>query len=92
MWDALGLVGILLVFAGLHLLWQARHEIQYWVDRYLVLFRKTFDRAASKEASHVFEFEPAERKHELLPVLTGVGLVMLGFAVTTLFLIDRIFF
>ncbi len=91
MWDALGLVGILLVFAGLHVLWQARHEIQYWLDRYLLLFRKSFDQAATGAPKPV-SFEPEERKHELLPMLTGVGLVMLGFAVTTLFVIERIFF
>lgn len=91
MWEALGLVGILLMFAGLHVLWRARHEIQYWLDRYLVLFRKSFDQAATGGAGAV-RFQTGERKHELLPLLTGVGLVMLGFAVTTIFLIERIFF
>ena len=92
MWDAIGLVGILLVFAGLHVMWQARQEIQYWLDRYLLLFRKSFDQAATGSYSHSIRFEPTERKHELLPMLTGVGLVMLGFAVTTLFILERIFF
>ena len=91
MWDGIGLVGILLVCAGLHLLWNARHEIQYWCDRFLVLFRKSFDQAAKGRAESL-RFQPQERKHELLPMLTGVGLVMLGFAVTTVFILERIFF
>ncbi len=91
MWDVLGLVGVLLVFAGLHVLWRARHEIQYWLDRYLLLFRKYFDQAASG-APRQFAFEPGERRHELLSLITGVGLVMLGFLATTVFIIERIFF
>jgi hypothetical protein len=91
MWDGVGLVGILLVFAGLHVLWRARYEIEYWLDRYLLLFRKSFDQAASGAAKPV-AFASTERKRELLPVLTGLGLVILGFAVTTLFVLERIFF
>ena len=65
MWDARGLVGILLVLAGLHLLWQSRREVEYWLDRYLLLFRKSFDRAASPETNRSVAFEPSERKHEI---------------------------
>jgi len=92
MWDGIGLIGILLVFAGLHLLWRARHEMQYWLDRYLLLFRKSFDQAAKNGAASSIQFSPEERRHELLPMLTGAGLVMLGSAVTTLFILNRIFF
>lgn len=92
MWDGIGLIGILIVFAGLHLLWKARHEIEYWLDRYLLLFRKSFDQAAKEGSARPIEFSSGERRHELLPMLTGVGLVMLGFAVTTLFILQRIFF
>jgi len=92
MWDGVGLVGILLVFAGLHVLWKARHEIEYWLDRYLLLFRKNFDQVTRPESAQPVEFSPGERRHELLPMLTGVGLVLVGFAVTTLFFLERIFF
>lgn len=46
--DVIGLVGILLCFAGAHLLWLARHEVLYWMDTYLLLFRRSFD-AAQRE-------------------------------------------
>ena len=91
MWDALGLIGILLVFAGLHLLWKARHEIEYWLDRFLLIFRRSFDQAVTG-APKPLVFQGSDRKRELLPMLTGVGLLLLGFMVTTIFLIERIFF
>lgn len=37
MWDALGLVGILVFFAGMHLIWQARDEVWFWLGEYVVL-------------------------------------------------------
>ncbi|MGH9793891.1 MAG: hypothetical protein ACRD5G_03885 [Candidatus Acidiferrales bacterium] len=36
---------MLLCFAGAHLLWLARHEVLYWMDTYLLLFRRSFDAA-----------------------------------------------
>ena len=43
--EVMGLVGVLLCFAGAHLLWLARHEVLYWMDTYLLLFRRSFDAA-----------------------------------------------
>lgn len=84
-----GLIGVLLTFAGIHLLWRARHEIIYWVDRLLLIFRKSFDEAA--RSAEVAKPEPdsggatavrlssgARHGHQILVLLIGVGLLALG--------------
>lgn len=36
----LGIVGVLVICAGLDLLWQCRHEIRFWVSAYVKVFRE----------------------------------------------------
>jgi hypothetical protein len=91
MLDSLGLAGILLVFAGLHLMWRARHEILYWVDRYLLLFRSTFDQSAGRREPWPASPQPREGR-SLLELLAGVGMMVLGLSAATLFLVVRLFF
>lgn len=57
--EVIGLVGVLLCFAGAHLLWLARHEVLYWMDTYLLLFRRSFD-AASQHSRE----EPRDSRDE----------------------------
>ena len=33
-WELLGLSGIILFFAGLHMLWQSREEFLFWMEEY----------------------------------------------------------
>lgn len=84
----IGLIGVLLTFAGIHLLWRARHEIIYWVDRLLLIFRRSFD-----EAKRTADVQPGEggsggasavslssqrHGHEILILIGGIGLIALG--------------
>lgn len=56
MLEMLGLVGILLFLAGLHLLWQAREEILFWMQKYLETFQNALRATTGGEHS-----EPAKR-------------------------------
>ena len=47
MHELLGLIGILLFLAGLHLLWQAREEILFWFQKFLETFQNALRATAS---------------------------------------------
>jgi hypothetical protein len=93
--DVVGLVGILLCFAGAHLLWLARHEVLYWMDTYLVLFRQSFEAARREEPAwpeppseetlekHGLQKRPRDRR-EMWLMLGGFALVAVGMAATWL--------
>lgn len=88
-WELLGLTGIILFFAGLHMLWQAREEFLFWLEEYFRLLRMSFRRAAEPEriVAAPLRLRP-ERKHTLrmvigmllafiaAPMLLTVGLAM----------------
>jgi hypothetical protein len=46
----LGTTGILLIVAGLFLLWQARRSFSYWLETYLRIFRSLLEQPGSKPA------------------------------------------
>ncbi len=48
-----GLIGILVFFAGGHLLWKSREEALYWVVKFVQILRGEFSR------HHGVEFSPA---------------------------------
>ena len=55
----LGIIGLLVICAGLDLLWQSRHEIKFWMLAYLAFFRAMLRNRESappvfpsKEAAH----------------------------------------
>lgn len=97
MQSLVGIVGILLCFAGAHLLWLARHETLYWMDTYLLLFRRSFDAARRNQpappaieeeaeelrAAHSLQERPRERS-EMWLMLGGFALVGVGLAATGL--------
>ena len=35
----LGMIGLLVVCAGVHLLWQSRHDVAYWMAAFFRMFR-----------------------------------------------------
>ena len=35
----LGIIGLLVICAGIDLLWQSRHEIKFWMVGYIAFFR-----------------------------------------------------
>ena len=92
MQNGIGLAGIILVFAGLHLMWRARHEIVYWADMYLAIFQKSLRRMMEGESAPLggassLPKTPREPR-KLLLLLGGVGLVIIG---QVLFLLDLAF-
>lgn len=84
----IALIGVLLTLAGVHLLWRARHEIIYWVDRLLLIFRKSFEEAkrtadvsgdeTSSGGVSAVSLSSQRHGHEILVLLGGLGLVALG--------------
>jgi len=47
----LGTSGIVLIVAGLHLLWQARRGFFYWLERYLRIFKSRLEQFPNKRTS-----------------------------------------
>ena len=88
-WELLGLSGVILFFAGLHMLWQAREEFFFWLEEYFRLFRQSVRGAADPQMLPVTSPQArVHRKHTLrmvigvflafiaAPMLLTVGLMM----------------
>lgn len=72
----LGIIGILVVCAGIDLLWQSRHEIKFWLAAYLVVFRALLRQQESP--MRVFPAkEAADKRHGAVRFLLGVGFAFL---------------
>lgn len=75
----LSLVGILVVCAGLHLLWLSRREIFYWAETWLKIFRaslrNSYRPAEMKPERPGFSRSPSSREH-VLRMLLGLSLVL----------------
>ncbi|HTS11277.1 MAG TPA: hypothetical protein VMH00_04095 [Candidatus Limnocylindrales bacterium] len=68
----LGIVGTLVICAGLDLLWQCRHEIRFWIAAYLKVFRAML---RQEEPERVFPAkEAAEKRQGAVRFLLGMGL------------------
>lgn len=71
----LALVGILVVLAGFHLLWQSRREILFWLETYLKIFR-----AALNQPRHEFQAPKLSRfgvgREHVLRLLLGLSLMV----------------
>ncbi len=67
----LGIVGFLIICAGLDLLWQSRREIKFWLIAYLKVFR------AMLRQQEPFQKLPLpvseEKRHGAVRVLLGMG-------------------
>jgi hypothetical protein len=67
----LGIVGALVICAGLDLLWQSRHEIRFWIAAYMGVFRAML---RHEEPSTVFPAKGArEKRHGAIRFLLGMG-------------------
>jgi len=71
--ELLGLVGTLIMFAGFHLLWQARHEIFFWLETYFRIFRASLRQPGQRVPSPARAAAPSG--HHTLRLLLGFGLV-----------------
>ena len=67
-WELLGLTGIILFFAGLHMLWQAREEFLFWLEEYFRLLRLSV-RGTVQQVPVTPPRIRMERKHTLRMVI-----------------------
>jgi hypothetical protein len=70
----LGLIGTLIVFAGLDLLWQSRKEFVYWLRTWIRLFRSALRQPGAPPLSLALASTARERQ-STLRILVGMGLV-----------------
>lgn len=72
--DLLALLGFVVLLAGLHLAWQARHTVLFWL-RFLIRTWRAALRPAEPPPS-----PPSARPHDLhnLRLLGGFALIVLG--------------
>lgn len=68
----LGVIGVLVVCAGLDLLWQSRHEITFWLAAYLRVFRSMLHHQGSSPRSLPATIDPRKR-HGAVRVLLGMS-------------------
>ncbi len=71
----LGIVGALVICAGLDLLWQSRREIRFWMAAYFRVFRATL---RQQDSARVFPpKEATEKRQGAVRVLLGMGFAFL---------------
>jgi hypothetical protein len=77
--DLLALLGFLVLLAGMHLAWQARQTILYWVSFAIATWRSALRPEPARRGGQSRP-EPAPRPRELrnLRLLGGVSLIFLG--------------
>jgi hypothetical protein len=86
----LGVVGFLVVCAGLDLLWQSRNEVRFWAAAYLNVFRSTL-RNQETSLRRLPAAICAEKRHGAVRVLLGMsfafllGPILLVLSLTLLF-------
>lgn len=67
----IGVIGFLVMSAGLDLLWQSRWDIRYWLEALAKVFRAMLQREAPPKV-----FPPKEasaKRHRAVQVLLGMG-------------------
>jgi len=71
--ELLGLIGTLVVFAGIHLLWQARKEIFFWLETFVRIFRASLAQPGARVRPLPAEATAGDR--HTLRMLLGMGLL-----------------
>jgi hypothetical protein len=70
----LGIIGFIVMCAGIDLLWQSRREIRFWMAAYAKVFRALLWR---QDPARVFPWpEAAVKRQRAVGVLLGVGLAL----------------
>jgi hypothetical protein len=72
----LGIIGALVICAGIDLLWQSRHEIKFWLAAYIKVFRSILRRQEEPVRNLPAAVPPAKRRHAVR-FLLGVGFAFL---------------
>jgi hypothetical protein len=83
--DVLGLAGIILFFAGLHILWQSREEALYWLQKFLETFQKSLRTTAGlggtssgEDPARPESAKPSAGQVHAMRMMSAVGLLLLG--------------
>lgn len=79
----LGIVGALVICAGLDLLWQCRHEIRFWIATYVKVFRAMLRQEEPRRGfaspihlgmgALLHTKEAAQKRHNAVRFLLGMG-------------------
>ena len=92
-----GVVGILLFFAGVHLLWKARTEVFYWLQIFFRILRREVTRRGGLREDFSFAspaeapFSALRTSHRSLGTLVMLGGFALMFLGPLLLLLDLVF-
>lgn len=78
MLELMGLVGIVVFFAGLHQLWLAREEALFWLKRFADLFHWTLGKQEGRAEAGSETLPQRPPAFGTLHLVGGLGLVMLG--------------
>jgi hypothetical protein len=71
----LGMIGLLVVCAGVHLLWQSRRDVAYWIAAFFRVFRTQLRDAPQSRADLLAQESTAVRREGTLRLLLGAGLL-----------------
>lgn len=73
----LGIIGTLVFFAGLDLLWQCRRDLALWVSSYMRMFRRLM-REPESPATPFSQSSDAPKPRRTLAMFLGVSLTLVG--------------
>jgi hypothetical protein len=73
----LGIIGTLVFFAGLDLLWQCRRDLALWVSSYMRMFRRLM-REPESPAPAFSQANDAPKPRRTLAMFLGVSLTLVG--------------
>ena len=72
----LGIIGLLIVCAGVDLLWQSRREIRFWLGAYLNVLRSALRQQGTLFHSFPVSIAP-EKRHGAVRFLLGLSFAFL---------------
>jgi len=73
----LGIIGTLVFFAGLDLLWQCRRDLALWVSSYMRMFRRLM-REPESPAAPFSQSSDGLKPRRTLAMFLGVSLTLVG--------------
>jgi hypothetical protein len=74
----LGIIGALVICAGVDLLWQSRNEIKFWLAAYINVFRSILRRQENSNTNRLLPAAvPAAKRKHAVRFLLGVGFAFL---------------
>ncbi len=78
LWELLGLTGIILFFAGMHMLWQAREEFLFWLEEYFRLLKLSVRGATDPQHILVTPAQPRTPRQHTLRMVIGMLLAFIA--------------